>query len=167
MRKILSLFMGLMLVLAGVTVAASPAQAATINGCQVNNVCLYDWINNNYASGFWQRNGAYLSTGTDGGVSGCTNLASHQWHDLDGSPNGTASSLMINWGPIGGAVRRIEFFDYFGCGAGGGYSFYYLIASTELVTEVNLNDLNYCDAGSCGLAWENRISSIRLTTYVS
>jgi hypothetical protein len=144
--------------------ASAPAQAATINGCDENNVCLYDWINANYASGFWQRPIATMRTNSDGGVTGCTNLSNHQWHDLDGSPNGTASSGLINRSDQGAQSYRVDYYDYLSCSPSGP-SFSIIAGVGELVINNNFNSLSTCDLGQCSYAWENRVSSIKVTYW--
>lgn len=145
--------------------AAAPVNAQAVNGCDDNMVCLYDWINNNYASGFWQRSLSSIRTSADGGVSGCVNLSNHQWHDLNGSPNGTASSGYVIRANSGTQQWRVQYYDYLSCGAGGGPSFFVIVAPGELNINTNYNSLDTCDGGSCSLAWENRISSIKVTYW--
>lgn len=167
MRKFITLIAAMLLTGAGILVSAGPAQAATINGCNADNagnVCLYDWINHNYASGFWQRTLGTLRTSSDGGVTGCTNLSNHQWHDLNGSPNGTASSGYVNRPTGGQQSYRVDYYDYLSCNPSGP-SFSVIAAPGELVINGNFNSLSTCDLGQCSLAWENRVSSIKVTYW--
>lgn len=142
---------------------ATPAQAATINGCDAYYVCLYDWINNNYASGFWQRSVTAISAQADGGVSNCLNLNDHYWHDLNGRPNNTASSLIINGSTSAGGTLTVAFRENL-CG-GGGEELIYQMPRNGLAIEQNLASSSkdpFCYNFTCPWNWYDRISSIRI-----
>ncbi len=145
------------------TMFSAPAQAATINGCKDNNVCLYDWINNNYASGFWQRSISAIHDSNDGGVANCMNLNDMQWHDLNGSPNNTASSLYINLNNPGYGPYYVTFRENL-CG-GGGAELIYQVPGSYLVVENNLAEAtkdSACYNYTCSWNWYDRISSIKV-----
>lgn len=149
--------------------AAQPASAepvktqAVINGCSADFICLYDWINNNYASGFWQRSFAALDGSNDGGVASCMNLNDMKWHDLNGSPNNTASSLIINSSvDPNGPTRAIAFRENL-CG-GGGVEMIYQFPGNATIIELNLASASkdpYCYNYTCPWNWYDRISAIR------
>lgn len=157
-KRIGAALLALVLSLAGVVATSSPAQAATINGCDPARVCLYDWTGNNYASGFWQR----PMYGANSLLSaGCTNLSNHQWHDLNGSPNNTASSMILN----GYSDRDyvVQFYDLAGC-VPSSFSVDFLVEGNALIIENNLADLDSgaCSSGGCQLNWYDRFSSVRV-----
>lgn len=160
MRKIAGIigFVALFLVM-----FSAPAQASTINGCNDNGVCLYDWTGYNYNSGFFQRSMADITATNDGGVAGCMNLNTKQWHDLNGSPNNTASSLYINANLPNGTVRWVTFRENL-CG-GGGSELVYRVEGSYLVAENNLAEAtkdNACYNYTCPWNWFDRISSIKV-----
>lgn len=139
----------------------TPAYAATINGCDAARICFYDWINNNYASGFWQRpiyGANSVLTSNDGGIPGCMNLNDMYWHDLDGLVYDAASSMIIN--QYNTKNYRIEIYDWINCNYNAA-NMDYNVAPNELIIETNLHTLTDCDAGGCGISWYNKPSSIR------
>lgn len=166
LHKIAAALAGALVMLAGaVPASAGPVKPlATLNGCDPNNICLYDWTNNNYSSGFWQRTYVQIQNSNDGAPD-CVNLSNHQWHDLAGSPNNTASSLTINWSS--GPTRKITFYDSSNCGAQGGYSYGYYATGNTTVIETNLANTNRpaCNFGACSLNWYDRISSVKVENW--
>jgi hypothetical protein len=165
MRKIYALLAAFMLALGWLATpaAADPIkEQAIINGCDPNNVCLYDWTNNNYASGFWQRSYTQFRNAQESGID-CINLPDKFWHDLNGSPNNTASSLIINWGNA--TASKVTFYDATGCGVNGGYYYGYNIAPNGTIIETNMavTDRPGCLRGQCSLNYYDRISSIQVT----
>lgn len=156
-------------------VAAAPVSAQTVYwGCQDNvpnekgRICLYDWIDTNYASGFFQRSYVSVGDATDGGVAQCMDLGNKNWHDrTTGSVNNEASSLIIAGITYPTQGMRVTFYDRANCVTSASTDYYFTVIvggngfrpDTRRIP--NLADLGTtCDLGYCNLNWANRIGSI-------
>lgn len=163
LHKIAAALAGALVVLAGaVPATAGPVKPlATINGCDPNNVCLYDWTGTNYASGFWQRTFTQIANSNDGAPD-CINLSNHQWHDLNGSPNNTASSLIINMAS-GTSPKKITFYDSASCGGTYYYGYFVSTGSTRIESNMASTSRPECNFGYCTLSWYDRVSSVSVS----
>jgi hypothetical protein len=157
-------------------VAAAPITAKTVYyGCQDNvtnekgRVCLYDWIDTNYASGFFQRSYVTIGNSTDGGYSQCMDLGNKNWHDrTTGSVNNEASSLIVAGITYPSNGMRVTFYDRANCVVNSSTDYYFTIILSNNYPQwpavrriPNLADLGTtCDLGNCNLNWANRIGSI-------
>lgn len=100
------------------------------------NVCLYDWINYNYASGFFRRDNTQ--------VGACLNINTLYWHDYDGTVGDAASSLVINSRSSSGypGGLNVEFYEWVNCNESGRSFVASLGAGSGLVLVPNLADLS-------------------------
>ena len=159
MRKRIYATLAALLLVLGMSVSgAQPAQAATINGCNGESVCLYNWVNHNRPGGFWQR------TFTDllGSPNACTNLTNHYWHN-GGIVDNTASSMYINREAWSSRIYRVTFYNWANCNSAGEF-IAYGSPPNYLVSEPSLATLNDCDAGWCTSNWHAnlKITSIQI-----
>jgi hypothetical protein len=179
MKKIMAVLLALTL---GLVASTSPAAAAapvtaltTYWGCQDNvsnekgQICLYDWIDTNYASGFFQRSYVFFGNASDGGSNNCVDLGNKDWHNrTTGSVNNEASSLIIAGITYPTNGMRVTFWDRANCVGSGLTDYYFDVVVGGALPDTrripNLADLGTtCDWGYCELNWANRIGSISIS----
>ena len=149
MKRIIGLLAAVSLALAGIAApaqAAEPIEAQAVFDCPDPagsaklNVCMYDWINYNYASGFFRRTNQDITAQPND----CMNINTLYWHDYVGTVGDAASSMVINsrYHASYQAGLVIEFYEWVNCNeAGRSFSAFVRGDTSDLVVIPNLADI--------------------------
>lgn len=125
-NKIIAFLASLALIVGGVFVAATPAQASVL-GCPSDTVCLYQWLNFGAPAGApnpgWKSSFHNLVYGN----AGCINLTQPAAYWANGTPLwDNSASLVVNGSGAYGQQDSITFYNSLNCSAAtgetGGYN---------------------------------------------